>query len=292
MTKIDIGTRIYNITIKLFLLTLFLSLHSYASENDIEHDEDMNTYNSKHLAVGVGIGLVKFNTSLKVSPTQSDRSFYLDIEGDLDLPDISTVNIFYAAYRFNENHSILINYFGVQRSTSALSVDETFGDIITLKANIDIHDKSKFYNLTYGYTLLRNNYGTIVLVAGLNTINLNYSIELDGEMTNDGVPVSKENLFKADIYAPLPLIGLNYKFNYTKKFGISTKVSIVGGQFQNIKAGILQTNINTFYNLTEHIGLRLGLTYFDAGISIDDSDAVYKVDYGYKGLAAGVHFSF
>ncbi len=117
-----------------------------------------------------------------------------------------------------------MNYFGVQRSTSVISIDQTFGEIVTVKANIDIYDKSKFYNLNYGYTLLRNQHGSIVLVAGLNVINLNYSIELNGELSKDDVSVSREYLLQADVYAPLPLLGLNYNFNYSKRFGILTKV--------------------------------------------------------------------
>ncbi len=274
----------------LVLMTLTLSL--FANESSVELENDKKNYDSKHFAIGVGVGVVKFNTNLKISPSDSGRSLFLDVEGNFDLPDMATVNIFYAAYRFNDNHSILINYFGVNRSTSTISIDQTFGDIYVLKANVDIYDKSKFYNLAYGYTLFRNQNGSIVFVAGLNTINLNYSLELKGELSKDGVPVSREQIINADVYAPLPLIGLNYKFKYTKKFAVSTKVSIVGGKYQNIKAAVLHTTISSIYNVTDHIGLRLGLSYFDATIAIDNPEAFYKVNYGYKGVNAGVHFAF
>ncbi len=274
------------------LVAMTLSLSLFAEEGSIELDKDTTNYKSKNFAMGVGIGAVKFDTNLKVLPTDNGRSFYVDMEGTLNLPEISTVTLFYGAYHFNDNHRIFINYFGVNRSTSVISIDETFGDIVTLKANVDIYDKSKFYNLNYGYTLFRNQNGAIIFVAGLNTINLNYSVELEGELSKDGVPIDREQLFKANVYAPLPLIGLDYQFNYTKKLAVSAKVLVVGGKYQEIKAGVVQTTLNSTYQVTEHIGLRLGLTYFDASIEIDDPKALYKIEYGYKGLSAGVHFAF
>ena len=278
----------------LIFITFGLSL--FADESSVELDKEKSTYDSKHFAIGVGVAAVKFDTNVKATSQKNGTYLYLDVEGNLNLPDIATITTFYGAYKFNDRHSILLNYFAVKRSTSTISVDETYdvGDehIVTINADVDVHDRSKFYNLNYGYTLFRNQNGTILLVAGLNTINLNYSIELEGELTVDGESVSGAEIIDADVYAPLPLFGVYYTFNYTKKFSTSAKVTIVGGKYQDIKAAVINSTISSTYYITDHIGLRLGISYFDASIAIDDPEVLYNISYGYKGVDAGVYFAF
>lgn len=278
----------------LMLITLSSSL--FADESLVKDDKEKSTYESKDFAIGIGTAVVKFNTNVKATSQNNAAYLYLDVEGNFNLPDIATITTFYGAYRFNDTHSIFLNYFAVKRSTSTISVDETFdvGDehIVTINADVDIHDRSKFYNLNYGYTLFQNQNGAILLIAGLNTINLNYSIKLDGELSVDGERVSGAEILDANVFAPLPLFGLHYTFNYTKKFSASAKVTVVGGKYQNIEAAVVNSTISSTYNITDHIGLRLGITYFDASIAIDDPKALYNINYGYKGVDAGVHFAF
>ena len=39
-------------------------------------------------------------------------------------------------------------------------------------------------------------------------------------------------------------------------------------------------------------GLLLGMTYFDADVTIDDENDVMDVSYGYDGALIGLHFAF
>ncbi len=67
---------------------------------------------------------------------------------------------------------------------------------------------------------------------------------------------------------------------------------MVAGAYKNVKAGILQTSFNSIYNLTDHVGLLFGITYFDANIEIEKEDFNHILTYGYKGVTAGVYFAF
>ena len=229
-----------------------------------------------------------------MSPNDGKRPIYIDVEGNLGLPENSTVYDFYGAYRFNKKHSILIDYFFVNRSSSLIDAQKDFGDVIAIKAKVDIYDKSKFYNLSYGYNMYKKDNGAITLVAGLNVINMNYSIELNGNLTNkEGDTIaSKQSILPANFYAPLPLVGLNFRFNYTPRFSVATKIALVGGTYNEISAGILQSSLGALYAVSDHVGLILGLTYFDAIINIDNDAVNTKITYGYKGVSAGVHFAF
>ena len=272
-------------------LLFIVSSHLFAS-NTVEPQKEPQLYKDKNFALGVGISVVKFDTNIKSSSKVGNRSIYFDVEGNFNLPEISTVYSLYGAYRFNKNHSILMNYFSINRSSKVLSVDESYGDVASVKADVAVYDRSKFFNISYGYNLFRDSSGIVTLLAGLNAINLAYKIEMNGAIMLDNKTIPKNILFDENLFVPLPLIGLNFRYNYTKDFAVSTDVSFVAGAYKNVKAGILQTNFNVLYNITDHVGLLLGITYFDADIVIEKETLEHKVVYGYKGATAGLHFAF
>lgn len=55
---------------------------------------------------------------------------------------------------------------------------------------------------------------------------------------------------------------------------------------------MLQTSMNSGYRLSKHVALLLGLTYFNAAVTIDDEAVKTDIGYGYTGVFVGVHFSF
>ncbi len=276
---------------KTVVLLLVLSPFAFAEE-DFKTYDTQRLYESKDFALGVDVSLVRFDTNIKSSSKNSDRAIFFDVEGNFDLPEISTVYSIFGAYRFNDNHGLLLNYFSVKRSSNTLSIDESYGDVISVKADVNVEDRSKFLNLSYGYSFFHSNSGSVTFVAGLNAMNLAYKVEMQGELIIDGHRAPEKILFDENLFVPLPLVGLNFRYNYTKDFAVATNVSFVAGAYKNVKAGILQTSVNALYNVSDHVGLLLGLTYFDANIEIEKETLEHKVVYGYKGATAGVYFTF
>lgn len=94
------------------------------------------------------------------------------------------------------------------------------------------------------------------------------------------------------MFAPLPLIGLDFWFSFTPEWSVSTKASFVAGSYGDVSAAVLQTAINAQYKFTDHVGLVFGLTYFDADIEIEDNIEKIDIAYGYDGGFIGMHFIF
>jgi hypothetical protein len=80
--------------------------------------EEVIAYESNKFTLGVGVGIVKFDTNAKVTKKASGRSRYIDLEGNLGLPELDQVNTFYGAYRFNEKHSMVFAYFSIDRDSN------------------------------------------------------------------------------------------------------------------------------------------------------------------------------
>ena len=273
-----------------FAILLFL-FHAGAASAPLA-GEEVVAYQDKKFALGVGLGMVKFDTNAKVTSKVSGRSRYVDLEGNLNLPDHDRVNTLYGAYKFNRKHSLIFGYFSIDRDATLVDFAEDFEDVLVLRARVEIEDSTRFYNFAYGYNLFQDDRSDVTLVAGLKTLDLRLRAEAMGEVSYNGETRSEVEVVEADVIAPLPLIGLNFGFDFTPEWGISARVGVVGGSYQDVSANVVETSINSHYRFSRHTGFLLGLTHFDANVDIDDDDEVTEVSYGYNGAFVGMHFTF
>jgi hypothetical protein len=256
-------------------------------------EADQQLYKSGRFAIGIGAAIVKFDTKLKFTDkTRSNLdSIFIDPEGTLDLPELSSVTTFYGAWSINPKHSIGFSYFSVNRESSLINIDETFEDVRVV-GNAKISDATNFYRFNYGYALFNDYRSKIKLHAGIYGLDLKYIFEAEGQITRDGVTESGVIMEEAKVFAPLPLIGLDMWYSFTPKWGINTKVAFVRGTYEDVSAGVLQTSVNAQYRFTDHIGLAFGLAYFDADVVIEDNVEKIDIAYGYDGGFIGMHFIF
>jgi hypothetical protein len=242
-------------------------------------------------AVGVGAAIVKFDTKIKVLDKQDGNSVFLDPEGNLDLPEISHVNTLYGRYNFNQVHSIGFSLFGVRRESRPIDFDKTFDEVRVIGDAV-ITDKTNFYSVDYGYSLFIDDRSKIKLLAGIYSIDLNYVFQAEGEIIIDGVSDSDMITEDANIFAPLPLIGLDFWFMFTPEWSMATKIAFVAGSYDDLSAVVMQTGINAQYKINKNVGVVIGLASFAADIVIEDNTEKQNISYAYDGLFAGMHFVF
>jgi hypothetical protein len=240
--------------------------------------------------LGVGYGIVRFDVNAKITDRDSGFSRYVDLEGNLGLDKRSNVQAFYGSYLFNNKHSLVFNYFGVNRSSTLFSFDASYEDLEITDATLEIFDKSKLYNLGYGYRLFQSETSSITLVAGLNVLDLKLVAEASGDIVSEGTSRSVAEVVEAKQIAPLPLIGLNFTTRYTPEWSVATRVGFIGGSYQDVSAQIFQTSILSRYQFSRHVGLLFGITYFSAEVDVREPDEILEISYGYDGLFVGLHF--
>ena len=269
----------------LLLFTVIITNPAYAESDKLE------LYGGYKFALGVGAAIVKFDTKMKFTDKQSGNSVFLDPEGNLDLPETSNVTTIYGRYNFNQKHSVGFSFFSINRESSVFSFDKTFEDIRVV-GNATMTDTTNFYRLDYGYTLFNDDRSRIKLLAGIYSLDLKYVFEANGDITVDGVTTSGSILEEASVFAPLPLIGLDFWFSFTPEWSMATTVGFVAGKHDDLSAVVVQAGINAQYKFSRHIGGVIGLTSFSADVVIEDSDEKQDIDYAYDGLFMGVHFVF
>ena len=241
------------------------------------------------LILGTGVGLVRFDVKAKVTDKQDNIGIFVDLEGNLGLEEESNIALLYGAYRFNADHSVLFGYFDINRR-SLIDFDEAYGDLLDVNATLEVRDDTRFFYASYGYTLFLDEKSKITLVAGIHALDLRFSAEASGELTVEEETQTEELVESADVFAPLPLIGLNFSTYYTPEWSVSTRLAVIGGRYEDVSAGVLQVNIFSRYQMSKHVGLLLGLGYFSAEVDIEDSEELTEVSYGYEGAWIGLHF--
>ena len=274
----------------IFGLIILLQLLTSAT---VQADSDpgvIDLYDSEKFVLGVGAAIVKFDTKIKFTDKQSGDSVFLDPEGNLDLPEISHVTTIYGGYSFNPRHSIGFSYFKINRESTLIDFDKNFDDVRII-GNATIADKTSFYRLDYGYTLFNNATSKIKLDAGVYGLDLKLVFDAEGSISIRDTVIASNTIHKeAEVFAPLPMIGVNILYSFTPKWSLATKVTFVGGSYEDVSANVLQTTINTRYRFTKHVGLIFGIAYFDAVVDIDDGVEKTDISYGYDGGYIGMHF--
>ncbi|NNL06768.1 MAG: hypothetical protein HKO86_03510 [Gammaproteobacteria bacterium] len=274
-------------------ITIILLLAVVSSTAYANSEAEQKLYEGARFALGIGAAIVRFDSKLKFTDKTrtSFNSIFVDPEGTLGLPETSSVTTFYAAWNINPRHSISASFFSVNRESSLLNIDETFEDIRVV-GNAKISDATNFYRVNYGYALFNDDRSKINLAAGIYGLDLKYVFEAQGQITQGGVTTSGSIKEEAKVFAPLPLVGLDFWYSFTPEWSLNTKVVFVAGSYEDVSAGVLQTSVNALYRFTDHVGLLFGLAYFDADVVIEDAVEKIDVSYGYNGGFIGMHFIF
>ncbi|WP_455222089.1 hypothetical protein [Kaarinaea lacus] len=273
-----------------------LSIPAFPAEQASGADDAVvfNDYGEsrKQGVIGVGFAAVRFDTKIRFTEKQSGVSVFLDPEGNLDLPEIARVNTFYAAYRIGRKHYIGASHFAVKRDTTFINEEINVDDVVILNGRASLSDDTKFYYLEYGYSFFNDYRSRVNGILGISGLDLKYTFNATGEIIVDGTPTTGNYFKEASVFAPLPLFGLDLSFAFTQKWSVATKIELVAGSYKEIKASALQARTDARYWFTKHLGGVIGLSYFNADVTIDKEREKQEIGYGYGGAYAGLHFAF
>ena len=123
--------------LRIFITTIILILSgvSTASGNEL--------FKEPKMGLGVGWALARFDTSVKFTDKQSDRSVFVDAEGTLGLPEADAIPYYYGIYRLSKESGIGFSYFQVKRESSIVNFNKTLNDV-TIDGHALFSDDTSF----------------------------------------------------------------------------------------------------------------------------------------------------
>ncbi len=213
---------------------LFLIPAIASAEEILVTDSQLNA-NAKSkkpkFAIGIGIATVRFDTKIKITNKDTGNSVFLDPEGNLDLPEIATVNTFYLAFKPAKKHSFGFAYFAVKRENTLFDERFTFDDLVVISGKATLSDDTKFYFINYDYSLYRDDRSNVNALFGISGLDLEYTFLAEWELTIGDETRIGTYQNEASLFAPLPMFGLDIGFDITQKWSISTKLAFVYGEY-------------------------------------------------------------
>ena len=247
---------------------------------------------TRKLSIGLAGGLMRFDTNFKFTSRDTGRSVFIDSESSLGLPENKTIPAVFGYWRPSMRHGLGFTYFSVRRESELLVFDENYEDL-NITGTALLRDDSKFYGLTYNYTLFQDDRAFLFASLGLNAIDLEYTFDARGTISIGDEPIDSgvytESLRQ---FSPFPLIGLDSWFLLTQRWAFGARVAFVGGEFGNVKALITEANIRAKYAINPNVGLIMGVRFFDADVDITSSSKITEITYGLDGLLIGIDVGF
>lgn len=243
-------------------------------------------------SLGVGFARVRFDTNFKFTDKDTGRDAFVDAEGTLGLPEKENIPVVFGRYRFSKKHALGFSAFRVRRESTLFADELNLGNF-TITGEATLSDETSFYYLNYTYTFMQDERSRVFGSIGMYGLDLDYRLDLMGEILYKGVPLASDSYSRnASVFAPLPMVGLDAVFALTPRWSLATRITLVGGKYQDVSALVLDTAVRARYAFSKHIGLILGIKYFNADITIDKSDTKTEVSYGFDGIFIGVGMGF
>ncbi|NCF25451.1 MAG: hypothetical protein GWP60_13030 [Gammaproteobacteria bacterium] len=273
------------------MLAILLGLPTaYADEDMLEDPTTMAL--GRKLSVGIAAGLMRFDTNFKFTRRDTGRSVFLDSEGSMDLPEVKSIPLMYGYWRPSPKHGLGFGYFSVHRESELIAIDRNFGDL-SVDGRASLDDDTRFYTLAYNYTLFQDSRAFLFASLGITAIDLKYDFDAFGVLSIDDVPVATGAYTESlEQFAPIPLIGLDAWFAITNNWSFGARASFVAGEVSDVRALILESRIRAKYDFNEHVGLLIGLLYFDGDVTLNGSDTKTEINYGFEGLFLGLDVGF
>ena len=273
----------------LTLLAAFLCIRAAAAQDP---DQPNSLMLGRTLSVGIAAGLMRFDTNFKITNRDSGASVFLDAEGTLELPETKLMPLIYGYWRPSPKHGLGFAYFSVRRDSELITIDRNF-DSLNLSGRATLSDDTRFFALTYNYTVFRDSRTFLFASFGIEAIDLEYQFDAIGQVSLDG-EVVQSGIYDTRIeqFAPIPLVGFDAWFALTDKWSFGARAAFVAGEVSDVRAIITESSIRAKYEFNEHVGLFMGIKYFDGDITVNDTDEKQEINYGFDGLIFGIDVGF
>ena len=248
---------------------------------------------SKQFVIALGGSSVLFDSSFKYLDKETGNGFYLDPEGQLDLPERQEVPMLTMLVTLGDRHYLSIGATRFERDSALLDMEDThLGNLEVTDASVDVWINSNDFDISYGYRLFADDHIRILGKVGIYAVDLDAGIRAEGEWSIDDDLDSGIYEQSRSLVAPLPLLGVQFNFYINRRWAMSTSVEAMYLPVGDITGRALRSRIHTRYAFGRTVGIIFGINYFDVQVTDQNEVRKYDIKYGYDGVFAGLVFAF
>lgn len=242
--------------------------------------EWINPGEERFMFVG-GVFLPAIDTEVRVDNTNIGIGDGINLQDDLGFDDSQTTFYGNAYWRFFPRHRIGVGYFRFKDEVTATAQrDLQIGDeIFPAGASLSSEFKFEIFPIHYSYSFLKRDKMELAGTIGMHWYRINFAVA--GSASLSGLDAGAEVSAKAN--APLPLLGLDFRYNFTPKWTASILAQAFALSIGDFDGSLVNLGVRTEYWFFNHIGAGLALNWFRLDVEVDSSDWRGELEYKYWG---------
>lgn len=225
-----------------------------------------------------GFVLTNIRTTVSLSPTNGSGGTDVDFNNQLGVSSSATVFRADAEWRFAQHHKLEASWFSIkQDSTHTLDRTINWGDqVYPVTATVNSHFNNDVYKLDYGYVFYSENGNEWAALIGAHITRTEVGIGLASGASAQNFSVT----------APLPVLGLEWKGQFSEKWSAKVSLEYFGLSLEDNKySGHLTDFLAvTDYRLTDHWSIGGGYNRFDFTAKLKSDRVEFKGKRSYNGL--------
>lgn len=210
------------------------------------------------------------DTKLRVDPSALQQGTLIDTEGDLGLEEDQVLTQAELTLLPGERHLIRLSALSSRRSAQTI-IDRqiTFGDdVYNVNERVDSELDLSLFGLTYGYRFFVHDRAELTGTFGVQIA----SVEANAEVR------SRVNREAEDGVAPLPLLGVEGRFDFTDRWSAEARFQYLSANIDEVEGSIMDGRLALTWRLNPYLVFGLGYRRFSVEIDSRNLDDPGLVD--------------
>lgn len=227
------------------------------------------------LRVEVNLLGASASTKMRVDESNTLRGTEIDAEKDLGLDDFQLLPQVEFTLLPGERHLIRLSAFAVHRAADkVIEKPISFDDQDYLTGErVDSRLNLTMFGLTYGYRVLIRQRGELSATLGIQIAD----VEANAVVRSRVVREAESGV------APLPLIGLEGRFDFTPRWAVEARAQYLTVDVSQVNGSILDARLALTWRLNPYLLVGLGYRTFQIDVDSRDEDTPGFVDLSVDG---------
>jgi hypothetical protein len=216
-----------------------------------------------------------YDTKVRVDESLSQQGTLISAEDDLGLDDTQFLPMVELTLLPGERHLVRLSGLSSRRSAQTI-IDETieFDDEVYLPGErVDSSLNLTMFGLTYGNRFLVGQRGELTASFGIQVIEVEANAVVRSRIVREA----------ESTVAPLPLIGLEGRYDFTQEWSAEGRVQYLTGEYDDIEGDVLDARLAVTWRMNPYLVFGLGYRSFSIDVDSRDPDTPGLVDMSIAG---------
>ena len=216
-----------------------------------------------------------FDTQLRIDPSLTTPGTTISAEDDLALDESQFLFLGELTLLPGDRHLVRLNGFSARRSAQTL-LERTIvfeDEVYFLNERVDSELNLTLFGLTYGYRFIASDRAELAATFGIQVAEVEANAVVRSRVVRDA----------ESGVAPLPLIGLEGRFDFTPRWSLEARVQYLTANIEDVDGSIMDARGAITWRANPHLVFGLGYRSFTIEIESQNDSTPGLVDMSITG---------